>query len=259
MHRYTKNISVHRYIVSECLYILYWQKYNKEDIKMKMLLGFHNGMCGLLRMVLSSDYTIFEYPENLALGNIECCKIMSSRIEAQKILYYHDPGSMKEQLNRCNSFFEFLTKHQTEVTEITVWMEVSAPYICNLLFLLSCPEIANIPVYCVCIDKNEKNGIHRMIHKKQSNRILLSGEDRLCAVHRWKALVKDNRSLRIYLNDSLVNAEYFYYDELLLHTIRIAGTDFNSILLHLIDLDIIYYGVGFILWRYSLLKRQQLF
>lgn len=62
---------------------------------MNTVIGFDNGICGILRMKLSSAHKVLEFPENLALGKISCCDNAAGRLDARQILLFDNPDSIK--------------------------------------------------------------------------------------------------------------------------------------------------------------------
>lgn len=226
---------------------------------MKIVVGFNNGICGILRMKLSSDHKVLEFPENFALGDISDCSRAECRVEARKILSYGCPGFNDYYTQTYGSFFTQFFHNYKNASEITVWLEqnsalqISAPNICNLLFMISYFPLDNIPIYFITLNRNRVKYLPQDVAILHAQRKRLTADDCAAAIREWERLTHSNKELRIFKDQKLLEKDYSYYDEIFLDAVKSVGMDLNAVILKLLDSEAIQQGLGFLTWRYSLL------
>lgn len=229
---------------------------------MNTVICFDNGICGILRRKLPSSYKIFEYQENLALGDIRCCDDAAHRETARKILFFNvsTPDIMEQYFQQCNSFLLQFQENCKSTSEITIWLErsingqISAPNICNALFILSHFQTSNIPIYYVLLDRHRLIDLPQNAEFLQLHRTQIPENARIEALQEWSRLVIANKPLRIYKEGRLLSADVSYYDEILLAAIKNVGPDLAQLICNLLYSEVMQNGSGFIAWRYSVLK-----
>lgn len=229
---------------------------------MKLVIGFDNGVCGLLKMLLPVEYQVYHFSENLALGDISCDgNRLDERESIRKIMLFEhsdDPDAIKNFFRESDELLDLLNGDDKSISEITLWGELSSPNICNSLFIISeCyRRKQQIPIYFVRIERKEMKDLPEKILELRSKRQEVSPQIQASAFNVWGQLKASDRELRVYEKNKVRGEHYSYYDEQISNIVRNTDVDsFNGVVRHLLRAQspAILYGTGFLAWRYSIL------
>ena len=201
-----------------------------------------------------------------------------ARMEAESMrFYYPTPEDEIEQIyhdteKSYHRIMEWLDSALQSKKSIRIWVSNTAHDICNLywlchyaqkydpaIWLVKCPEYeidsqTNLPVLLECWQQVSSNDTY--LHARD-NAVALTKNDILFYAAQWERLVKENMSLRILIDNSVISTSEDFFDSILLKHIGTTPVFLRTVLLDVLD-EGLGIGYNFILGRLDKLIHQGL-